>query len=237
MLGSGTLPDALSNFEKKFKDKSGLRWDDRGDQPKPKKYAYVERSYNPDSDDEADNADEADAGAVDGSGTKQAPAKCTLEAPVANLMKLIFNQSYFDATMSDLNYDANKLPLGKLSKGTIARGFQALKDLSVVLDNTDAASRAEVERLSDCMCFLSFLSLSYSWTTLRCFRVQTFHESAVEYYTIACCALNIPSPLTISPSKCSTPSSLTPLAATARQSFETTVPLRRKLNYSKAYRT
>jgi poly [ADP-ribose] polymerase len=68
---------------------------------------------------------------------------------VASLMKLIFNQSYFDATMSDLNYDANKLPLGKLSKGTIARGFQALQDLSLVLDNTDAASRAEVERLSD----------------------------------------------------------------------------------------
>ena len=51
--------------------------------------------------------------------------------------------------MSALNYDANKLPLGKLSKGTIARGFQALKELSVLLDNTDAASRAEVERLSN----------------------------------------------------------------------------------------
>jgi poly [ADP-ribose] polymerase len=155
MLGGGSLNDALSNFEKKFKDKSGLKWDDRGDQPKPKKYAYVERSYNPDSDDEAD---EVNPEAVDDSGSKQAPAKCTLEAPVANLMKLIFNQSYFDATMSDLNYDANKLPLGKLSKGTIARGFQALKDLSVVLDNTDASSRAEVERLSDRM--YSYLSPS-----------------------------------------------------------------------------
>lgn len=64
-------------------------------------------------------------------------------------MTLIFNQQYFDATMSALNYDANKLPLGKLSKATIARGFQALKDLSTLLDQTDATSRAEIERLSN----------------------------------------------------------------------------------------
>jgi hypothetical protein len=51
--------------------------------------------------------------------------------------------------MTALNYDANKLPLGKLSKGTIARGFQALKDLSVLIDNTDATSMSEVERLSN----------------------------------------------------------------------------------------
>jgi poly [ADP-ribose] polymerase len=148
MLGNGSLPDALKNFEKKFKDKSGLKWEDRAEEPKAGKYAYVERSYNPDSDEEDDDAD---AGADDDQkdGNKLPPAECTLEAPVQNLMKLIFNQSYFDATMSDLNYDANKLPLGKLSKGTIARGFQALKDLSVLLDATDADSRAEVERLSN----------------------------------------------------------------------------------------
>ncbi|KAH5286539.1 poly-ADP-ribose polymerase [Parastagonospora nodorum] len=147
MLGGGSLPDAQLNFEKKFKDKSGLKWVDRGEEPKKNKYAYVERSYNPDSDEE----DDADAGA-DGDnedGVKREVAKCTLEPPVQNLMKLIFNQSYFDATMADLNYDANKLPLGKLSKATIARGFQALKDLAAILDNTDADSRAKVEDLSN----------------------------------------------------------------------------------------
>jgi poly [ADP-ribose] polymerase len=150
MLGSGSLPEALKHFEKKFRDKSGLSWADRGEEPKASKYAYVERSYNPDSEDEGDDAD-ADAGADGDNETKvkREVAKCTLEPPVQNLMKLIFNQSYFDATMNDLNYDANKLPLGKLSKGTIARGFQALKDLSVLLDETDADSRAEIERLSN----------------------------------------------------------------------------------------
>jgi poly [ADP-ribose] polymerase len=147
MLGSGSLSDALKNFEKKFKDKSGLKWDDRAEQPKAGKYAYVERSYNPDSDEE-DDAD-AGAGTVDDQedDTKPVPAECTLEAPVQELMKLIFNQSYFDATMTALNYDANKLPLGKLSKGTIARGFQALKDLSILLDNPDPSQIEELSNL------------------------------------------------------------------------------------------
>ena len=34
MLGNGSLPDAIKNFEKKFKDKSGLKWEDRGSDPK-----------------------------------------------------------------------------------------------------------------------------------------------------------------------------------------------------------
>jgi len=41
--------------------------------------------------------------------------------------------------MDSFNYDANKLPLGKLSKGTISRGFQALKDLSALLSNLSLA--------------------------------------------------------------------------------------------------
>ena len=54
-------------------------------------------------------------------------------------MELIFNQQYFAATMSDLNYDVNKLPLGKLSKNTITRGYQALKDLSELMDDATLA--------------------------------------------------------------------------------------------------
>ena len=34
MLGDGSLADALRNFEKKFKEKSGLKWEDRGLDPK-----------------------------------------------------------------------------------------------------------------------------------------------------------------------------------------------------------
>lgn len=146
LLGDGSLVDAVKNFEKKFREKSGLKWSDRGGEPKTGKYAYVERSYDPDSDAEEDTSNKTDANAEE---PKTKPAESVLEPPVQNLMNLIFNQTYFNATMTELNYDANKLPLGKLSKGTIARGFQALKDLSVHINGSDVQSRIEVERLSN----------------------------------------------------------------------------------------
>ncbi|OCK89438.1 PARP-domain-containing protein [Cenococcum geophilum 1.58] len=139
-LGDGTLHNALQLFDKKFKDKSGLRWTDRRNDPKPGKYAFIERNYNPDSDDE----DDAGAGRMDGTkdATQDEPGtpEPTIHPATQQLMELIFNQQYFAATMSDLNYDANKLPLGKLSKATISRGFQTLKDLSALLDDHTLAA-------------------------------------------------------------------------------------------------
>ena len=141
-MGDGTLGSAIKQFEKKFRDKSGLPWDKRGDDPKPGKYAFVERSYDLDSEDDGD-ADE-DGKTVkkeDGEeGEEPAMPECTLEKPVEDLMKLIFNQEYINAAMSALNYDANKLPLGKLSKATITRGFQQLKDLAALMNDPNLAS-------------------------------------------------------------------------------------------------
>lgn len=165
MLGSGSLSDAIKMFEKKFKDKSGLRWEDRGEDPKNGKCqcqhrpvdptltrftdAYVEKNYNPDSDE--DNSEDEDI-AMGASGDAKddgdrTPAQSTLTEPVQNLMELIFNQKYFQDTMKELNYDVNKMPLGKLSKGTITRGFQTLKDLAAIIDNP--TSYGEVEVLSN----------------------------------------------------------------------------------------
>jgi poly [ADP-ribose] polymerase len=146
LLGDGSLIDAVKNFEKKFREKSGLKWSDRGQEPKTGKYAYIERSYDPDSDEEEDTSSNVDANVEE---PRKKSTESVLEPAVQNLMKLIFNQSYFDATMTELNYDANKLPLGKLSKGTIARGFQALKDLAVHISGSGVQSGAEVERLSN----------------------------------------------------------------------------------------
>ncbi|KAJ6438183.1 integral membrane family protein [Purpureocillium lavendulum] len=139
VLGNGSFQDALKNFEKKFKDKSGLQWDKRGEDPKPGKYAFVERSYNDDdSDEEMDDADNK-ATVKTEDGDEAAVPDCTLPKPVQDLMELIFNQKYFQETMASLNYDANKLPLGKLSKATILRGFQQLKDLAALVDDPTLA--------------------------------------------------------------------------------------------------
>ncbi|KAI1275993.1 poly polymerase catalytic domain-containing protein [Xylaria sp. FL0933] len=133
-LGSGSLDDALKQFNDKFKSKSGLSWENRGLQPKPGKYAFIEKSYEPDSED-----DDADEVKPEVKKEEEGP-ESKLSKPVQSLMQLIFNQEYFTNAMSDLNYDSAKLPLGKLSKAMITRGFQTLKDLSALLDDPSLAS-------------------------------------------------------------------------------------------------
>lgn len=141
LLGDGSLGDARIHFDKKFKDKSGLAWENRSDAPKPKKYAYIERSYDPDSEDE-DAGGKKDKKKRDSTEDPEPveTAECTLSPPIRSLVELIFNAKLFNSVMASLNYDANKLPLGKLGKGTITKGFQALKDLSTVLADPSKAT-------------------------------------------------------------------------------------------------
>lgn len=142
VLGDGSLANAKMHFEKKFKDKSGLRWDERMESPKPGKYVFIERSYEPDSDDD-DNPPKSRA-------DERKPPPCTLDPAVQGLMQLIFNQQFFAATMSDMNYDDKKMPLGKLSQATILRGFGVLKSLSTIIENPGAAPASpSVDSLSD----------------------------------------------------------------------------------------
>ncbi|KAK5132053.1 hypothetical protein LTR08_000390 [Meristemomyces frigidus] len=143
LLGNGSLDDALNQYDKKFKDKSGLKWSDRGQNPKSGKYAFIEKSYVPDEDEPAVTA----GASSEREATSYTPPKSTLAPPVRSLMELVFNQTFFDAAFTSMNYDANKLPLGKLSKTTITRGFQALKDLAAALN--DPTRGGETEDLSN----------------------------------------------------------------------------------------
>lgn len=115
-----------------------MPWAKRSDPPKAGKYTFIERSYAEDSDDEADSKPKVKD---EDEEEKEIPSS-SLDPAVQSLMELIFNQQFFAATMSDLNYDVNKLPLGKLSKSTILQGYQTLKDISELLnDNSLAQSK------------------------------------------------------------------------------------------------
>ncbi|KAE8441035.1 hypothetical protein EG329_006072 [Mollisiaceae sp. DMI_Dod_QoI] len=132
ILGNGSLDEALRQFESKFKDKSGLAWADRAAKPKAKKYTFIERSYEDSDHEEGTMVEFKTEDKMERPKSKLAPA-------IQSLMELIFNQQYFAATMNELNYDVDKLPLGKLSKHTISRGYQALKDLSALLNDPSLA--------------------------------------------------------------------------------------------------
>lgn len=105
----------------------------------------MEKNYNPDSDDE-DDVDTTGAGDSEKK-SDQPPVDSKLTKPVQNLIELIFNQNYQQEALNAMNYDNEKMPLGKLSKGTISRGFQALKELAALIDNPTTS--AEIEQVSN----------------------------------------------------------------------------------------
>jgi len=130
ILPGGTFAGAFNAFEAKFKEKTGHKWADRLKPPKKGKYTLLERSYEPETSDvEGEVAQSIESPA----GAKSRPAQSALAAPVQDLMRLIFNKDFIQEVMADMNYDAQKLPLGRLSKRTLAQGYAALKSLSDVL--------------------------------------------------------------------------------------------------------
>ncbi|KKY22678.1 putative polyribose polymerase [Phaeomoniella chlamydospora] len=145
VLGDGSLESAKHEFEKKFRDKSGLRWDQRQDPPKPKKYTFLQKMYEEESNTEDDIDGIPGASKRRESATslnRSEPTESKLPSPVQRLMNLIFNKDYFASAMSAMNYDTNKLPLGKLSKKTLKDGYTVLKELAeLVRDPTIATSR------------------------------------------------------------------------------------------------
>ncbi|KAJ7785721.1 poly polymerase catalytic domain-containing protein [Mycena metata] len=123
---------AVHEFKKQFKAKAATDWENRvGMVAKSGKYTWLERDYGDD--------DEAEEKPTGGSGSKTQkdepipPSK--LEPEIQDLCNLIFSTSIIDATLSSMNYDANKLPLGKLAKSTVLKGFAALKALAEVIND------------------------------------------------------------------------------------------------------
>jgi len=129
-LGSCRCLRPNDAFEAKFKEKTGHKWADRLKPPKKGKYTFLERSYEPETSDverEVAQSIECPAGA------KLRSTQSALAVSVQDLMRLIFNKDFIQEVMADMNYDAQKLPLGRLSKRTIAQSYAALKSPSDVL--------------------------------------------------------------------------------------------------------
>lgn len=137
-LGDGSLPDAQKFFEKKFKDKSGLAWNNRLDTPKNNKYTFLGRNY---EEDDEESAKEKEKKSVKKEPTDDLPPpESKLEKPIQDLMAFIFNQQHINSALASMSYDAQKLPLGKLSERTLKAGFSVLKELAELLVDPALAS-------------------------------------------------------------------------------------------------
>ena len=159
-LNPGDLDDAIRQFDKKFKDKSGLFWRDRFNDAKAKKYTFLERNYEPDSsEDEEEILPDADSGESPKEPVKIADSK--LPQQVQDLMSLIFDLSLFASVMADMNYDAKKLPLGKLSQRTLERGYNELKKLAAVI--ADPATATTDYNMGASQAIENFSNMYYSY--------------------------------------------------------------------------
>ncbi|XP_042834988.1 protein mono-ADP-ribosyltransferase PARP3 isoform X1 [Panthera tigris] len=137
------LEDAKKDFEKKFRDKTKNSWVDRDHfVAHPGKYMLIEVRGE-------DEAQEAMVKMVGGPVRTmvQQVRPCSLDAATQKLITNIFSKDMFKNAMTLMNLDVKKMPLGKLSKQQIARGFEALEALEAALkDPTDGG--LSLEKLS-----------------------------------------------------------------------------------------
>ena len=129
-MGPLDLDGARKEFDKKFKDKSGHKWDERSEPAKKGKYTFLEKSYE-------DDEDEAKNGVKDEEDEEKVESK--LPRQTQRLIELIFNSNHFNAVLEQIGYNANKLPLGKLSKATLKTGFEHLNELASLIKHPSLA--------------------------------------------------------------------------------------------------
>lgn len=134
--GATNADAAIKNFEKKFKDKTKNNWTDRENFVSHSgKYTLIEVDGDQDAEVMADAVDSA----MVKSNKNVLP--CTLDEDTQRLIKFIFNNDMFKEAMENMNLDIKKMPLGKLSKQQIAKGFEALEEIEEALKKKSNESK------------------------------------------------------------------------------------------------
>ncbi|XP_054473027.1 protein mono-ADP-ribosyltransferase PARP3 [Anoplopoma fimbria] len=129
---------AVKDFEKKFKDKTKNNWSDHSNFVSyPGKYTLIEVDGDQDAEVKVDSVDGKN---VKGITNVQA---CTLDVSTKKLIELIFSNDMFKEAMECMNLDIKKMPLGKLSKIQIAKGFEVLEEIEAAMNQKRGKKRLE----------------------------------------------------------------------------------------------
>ncbi|XP_004715313.1 protein mono-ADP-ribosyltransferase PARP3 [Echinops telfairi] len=125
-----SLEAARKDFEKKFRDKTKNSWAERDHfVAHPGKYTLIEVQREHEAQEAVVKVDGGPAAAT----VVQRLRPCSLEPATQKLISNIFSKDMFKDAMAHMNLDVKKMPLGKLSKQQIARGFEALEALEEAL--------------------------------------------------------------------------------------------------------
>lgn len=95
-----------------------------------------------DGDDEEEASTSKPTTTEDKDGTVYAASK--LDAATQSLIRLIFDTDMFKDALKKYDIDVKKMPLGKLSKSQIAKGFEILEELEAVMENKKKGSYDDI---------------------------------------------------------------------------------------------
>lgn len=127
---NGSLPGAIKEFEKKFKEKSANAWAARANfVPKTGKYTLLEIDYDDDDEEEINSALASVSKATGGPAKPAKVRPCSLPKATQDLIKVIFDNDMFKETLTSYKIDVKKMPLGKISKAGLAKGFEVLEEI------------------------------------------------------------------------------------------------------------
>ncbi|KAJ8326010.1 hypothetical protein QVD99_004165 [Batrachochytrium dendrobatidis] len=136
-----TFDQAFREFCRKFREKTQNDWKDKTNFVKyPGKYFLIERDFG------CEDEDEKETSAADSVQTPIPESK--LHPSVKELMELCFNMDMMNLQMMEIGYDTKKMPLGKLSKANIHKGYEVLKKLSDVIQASEPNKADLMMRLS-----------------------------------------------------------------------------------------
>ncbi|KAH6813942.1 polymerase [Perilla frutescens var. frutescens] len=130
---------AITEFEKKFYDKTRNEWWNRRNFVSHlRSYTWLEMDYSETRTEPSARAEKEPTRTLGSEESK-------LEPRIAKFISLICNMSMMRQQMMEIGYNAEKLPLGKLSKTTVLKGYDVLKRISDVIGQAD---RKTLEQLS-----------------------------------------------------------------------------------------
>ncbi|KAJ0980645.1 hypothetical protein J5N97_008900 [Dioscorea zingiberensis] len=152
---------AINEFEMKFFEKTKNRWNDRkAFIRQPKCYTWLEMDYSETENTTVSNSVDASVGSQ--------LRESKLDQRIAKFISLICNISMMKQQMLEIGYNAEKLPLGKLSQSTILKGYDVLRRISDVIGQSN---RKELEELSGE--FYTIIPHDFGFKKMREFVIDT----------------------------------------------------------------
>ncbi|KAK1621305.1 hypothetical protein QYE76_026822 [Lolium multiflorum] len=158
LMGPMQRHEAINLFKFKFEDKTNNQWVSRHSfRCHAKKYTWLEMDYGK----EGDKAQKKELVANQIKETK-------LETRTAQFISVICDITMMKQQMMEIGYDADKLPLGKISQSTISKGYDVLKRISHAISRGD---KIHIEQLTGE--FYTIIPHDFGFKKMREFIIDT----------------------------------------------------------------